>query len=292
MATDSTPPVGIAHQHMAATVNSLLDRRRESPNVIRLCDFGCGDGRMLAHMQRAFTSLRPDMTLELSGLDIADSAQQRNGFFQGTLDLLTREHPQVPWQQRLFLTSSGTAWPFEDGAFDIIVSNQVFEHVTDYPFVLRQISRCMKASGISVNLFPFYEVLFEGHAVMPFVHRVSDERKRATLMRALARLGMTTAYHREKESRGWRNVADFATSYSHVITTDTNYVRRSEFVRLAWDAGLSVSLEYTKDLYGAKLLSYLGVRPCSYVNLGFVETLAAVLLQYVSCVTVVLRKVG
>ena len=43
--------------------------------------------------------------------------------------------------------------PFENEKFDIVISNQVFEHVADYDLAFKEISRVLKKEGISLNFF-------------------------------------------------------------------------------------------------------------------------------------------
>ena len=59
---------------------------------------------------------------------------------------------------------------FEDDYFDLVVSNQVFEHVKDMDAVLKEIRRVLKPGGKLVALFPSKEVIREGHIGIPFSH--------------------------------------------------------------------------------------------------------------------------
>ncbi|MGQ9365890.1 class I SAM-dependent methyltransferase [Azospirillum sp. A39] len=48
-----------------------------------------------------------------------------------------------------------TALPFADGAFDVVVSSHVLEHVPDDRAALAEIARVLKPSGWAVLMFPF-----------------------------------------------------------------------------------------------------------------------------------------
>jgi SAM-dependent methyltransferase len=60
--------------------------------------------------------------------------------------------------------------PFSDGFFDVVVSNQVFEHVPDLHAVLAEISRVLRPGGVLLSLFPDASCWREGHCGVPFLH--------------------------------------------------------------------------------------------------------------------------
>jgi SAM-dependent methyltransferase len=60
---------------------------------------------------------------------------------------------------------------FPDGYFDIVVTNQVLEHVEDLNVVLREIHRVLRRGGKVLSLFPSREVWSEGHCGVPLLHR-------------------------------------------------------------------------------------------------------------------------
>jgi SAM-dependent methyltransferase len=272
------PAVSTTHQHIAAVLHTLLEPSPRS-NTVRILDVGCGDGRLLAHLLDALPKLRPDLSFEVFGLDISDAGQQ---------EFLTQKHPFVNWDERLRLISARDKWPYPDKSFDFITSNQVMEHVMDHSFVFREIARCLRSQAVSVNVFPVREVLWEGHALMPLVHRIKDEQARARLMLFFAMLGFRRHYHREMQLRGWKSLREFARIFAHVLQTDTNYISAKQLVSAAEHAGLRISFAYTKDYFLAKALSYLGRRPYRYRNTGTFESVAFLLGKSLASVTVML----
>ena len=44
--------------------------------------------------------------------------------------------------------------PFEDGYFDIVLSDQVLEHVENLEHVAKEVSRLLKPGGISLHILP------------------------------------------------------------------------------------------------------------------------------------------
>ena len=271
MTTKLERPTSVNHQHILAVINSLLERSPRTEPV-RILDLGCGDGKLLGYVVESLPTLRPALRLEPFGLDVFDAGTQVPGYFETTREYLRTQHPAVDWADRLVLISTQDEWPYQDESFDFVMSNQVLEHVFNHEAVFRQIRRCLRPGGVGVNLFPLRNVLWEGHASMPLVHRVRDVDARARLMLLFARMGFQAHYHREKQRRGWGSLEEFARVYARALETDTNYPTAAQLGFAAEQAGLKVSFTYTKDYFYAKALSYLGRRPPLYRDLGSLES--------------------
>jgi SAM-dependent methyltransferase len=57
--------------------------------------------------------------------------------------------------------------PFDDCTFDVVISDQVFEHVMDYPTTLREVHRVMKPGGAFLHVFPPRYMPIEPHMLVP-----------------------------------------------------------------------------------------------------------------------------
>jgi len=115
---------------------------------------------------------------------------------------------------------------FEDGFFDLVISNQVFEHVEELDPVLRELRRVLKPSGTLVALFPSLEVLREGHIGIPLAHRFrKGSRLRYLYVLAMRSLGLGF-YKEQAASRSeWtRQKLDWMDAYTH-------YRSRAEITR-------------------------------------------------------------
>jgi SAM-dependent methyltransferase len=124
--------------------------RAYMPAPARLLDFGCGGGEIL--------SMATAAGYDAFGVDSYqdhwqqyESAASRHG-------------------ERILRVSPGMPLPFSGGAFDIVVSNQVFEHIRDLAPVAAELARLLRPSGMLITLFPTREVLVEPHLKAPFVH--------------------------------------------------------------------------------------------------------------------------
>ena len=60
---------------------------------------------------------------------------------------------------------------YPDRHFDLVISNQVLEHVSDPEAVIADIFRMTKPSGLFIAAFPVTETWYEGHLGLYFAHR-------------------------------------------------------------------------------------------------------------------------
>jgi SAM-dependent methyltransferase len=111
---------------------------REGPTPGKVLDLGCGDGVSFYY----FAEAAP--LAEWTGIDIEPSE-----LIAGRIG-----------DKGKYLVYDGTHIPFEDNAFDLIYSNQVFEHVRYPATVLEEARRVLKPGhyfvGSTSNLEPYH----------------------------------------------------------------------------------------------------------------------------------------
>jgi ubiquinone/menaquinone biosynthesis C-methylase UbiE len=112
-----------------------------------ILDFGCGNGDIVnEYARRGYKAF---------GCDI--------GFKDGAhLERLRNE------KMIRLIESQPYKLPFEDNYFDLVVSDQVFEHVSDYSSALQEINRVLKPGGFSMHIFPSKYRVVETHVRVPF----------------------------------------------------------------------------------------------------------------------------
>ena len=137
----------------------------------RILDFGCGPGTVVEAAR--------GLGLDCSGAD---------SFYEGEQDL-----PLVR-KSGLFGTAirkiDGGRIPFDDASFDLIVSNQVLEHVQDLDGTLAELSRVIRKDGLLLFLFPTREVIREAHCGVPFLHWLERTPSRVGYAARWSRLGI------------------------------------------------------------------------------------------------------
>lgn len=118
---------------------------------LKILDFGCGQGHVL--------SLLLDNGINAQGIDV---------YHQGVSEEILEN--KLYKAGKIKITKKGDVLPFKDGEFDLIISNQVFEHVGDLDFYFNELGRILKKDGKMYHHFPSREVWREGHIGIPFSH--------------------------------------------------------------------------------------------------------------------------
>lgn len=162
----------------------LLDwARSHNPPGSKILDYGCGGG--------ALVQAGREEGLDIYGVELfyGGSHAREHAGERGLLGVWVHE---LEKKQRI---------PFPDESFDVVVTNQVLEHVEDIDVVLEEMHRVLRHGGHLLALFPSKGVIREGHIGVPFGHWFhcgSRARLRyVTLARALG-LG----YFKENQTRG------------------------------------------------------------------------------------------
>jgi SAM-dependent methyltransferase len=165
---------------------------------MRILDFGCGEGEAVAALRAA-------------------------GYEAFGCDLEIRQRPQTLTGQDILreITLGTYRLPFANDEFDIVLSNEVFEHVQNYPQALSELHRVMKPGAVSLHLFPARWIPIEPHVYVPF----------ATVIRALpwlwiwAWLGIRNPHQRELGTR------ETARQNRQYLMQNTNYPSSAEIAR-------------------------------------------------------------
>ena len=85
--------------------------------------------------------------------------------------------------------------PFEDEMFDLIISDQVFEHVADYASTIAELGRVSRSNAVGLHIFPSRYIPVEPHVNVPFAGSLQSN----WWLRLWAMLGVRT-----ENQRGWR----------------------------------------------------------------------------------------
>lgn len=166
----------------------MLDFAREYSRTrpgARILDFGCGAGRLVA------AGLAQG--LDMAGADVyyGGSKTREEAERAGLLGAAIQE-----------IRDGRIGFP--DSGFDLVVNNQVMEHVEDLDAALREIHRVLKPAGAVLSLFPSRDVFREGHIGIPFSHWFAKgSRARFYYTWALRGLGLGTWKQEAPTARQW-----------------------------------------------------------------------------------------
>ena len=287
--TQVPPASSVTHDHLLAVL--ATESAALAPgSTFRVLDVGCGDGKLLAFLARGFPLLRPEVQLELYGFDVAEPGVQRGGFLSRAVAELQSEIPAVDWSGRLTAIAADDRWPYPDGFFSAVISNQVLEHVANHEHFFAELYRTLAWTGISVHLFPLIHYVYEGHLHLPLVHRIADHDVRRRYIAWLSAVGLGK-FARQHRASGISREA-FAERHADYLQHYTNYLSARQVLQLGKRHGLRASFRYTSQFYSRKLAGLLfGRRRFHYRRSGAVWAWAtALVLRYVSSVTLFLEK--
>lgn len=251
--------VSVTHTHLLAVANAAV-QEIDKP-VVRLLDFGCGDGVMISFLGDGLRTLNPGKRFEVFGVDLVGAPMQEPGVVEAA----------AARNRNITLLGPHDALPFEDGSLDLIVSNQVLEHLADLPRHMREKRRVLCAGGRAIHLFPLSSVWMEPHVHLPFAHWV-PRRWADAYIRAWARLGV-----------GSRDGRPYATHHTH-FRSSRRILSAAEHVGLEADWGCSFGF------YTAKLRAIAGLRPRTSLRATTMGRITMPLLKRLSSVTLILRK--
>ncbi|MBA2642250.1 MAG: class I SAM-dependent methyltransferase [Actinobacteria bacterium] len=151
-----------------------------------LLDLGCADG------ERTMTFARAARTASIHGVEV------------------TTEHAEAARSRGIEVVESdlNAELPFADASFDVVVSNQVIEHLSDTDTFVREIRRVLRSGGLAVtsteNLASWHNLGALLLGWQPFsLTNVSTTR---------CGIGNPVALHRgeEPELRSWEHLRVFA----------------------------------------------------------------------------------
>jgi SAM-dependent methyltransferase len=139
------PPRATVGADRIAHLRALRTLGVDLPKTANILDFGCGAGDTV----NALRALGYD---NASGYDVIQtrhpSATEREYIKEGTVVNLVL--------------------PYEDDTFDLVISNQVFEHVHDQVRVFQELHRITKPGGHGLHIIPARYCPIEGHLLVPF----------------------------------------------------------------------------------------------------------------------------
>jgi SAM-dependent methyltransferase len=276
----------VTHRHLLSVINTKLKELPATNSTLRVLDIGCGNGLLLIYLQELLEKYHPALRVELYGFDVTDSKVQFDGFFRSTVEGLNQRRPDIHWESRLKIISSQDTWPYDDGFFDIAVSNQVGEHVSNHDWFFGQIHRVLRSDGFSIHLFPLKNYIVEGHMFLPFVHYFSQWNSKRVYIKimSLLRIG------RWKKMADKVSVDNFAESFADFLTYYCNYLSKEELLKKCKAAGFRAGFEFTGDMYRAKLRDLLKLPPKFEYRRSNLSMLSIHFYKWLASITLVLDK--
>jgi SAM-dependent methyltransferase len=183
----------------------------------KVLDFGCGAGQIVKLLR-----------------DSGISAFGCEAFYGGG------KYPIPDDLSEVILAMQGNAIPFDDCMFDLVINNQVMEHIEDIDAALSEIHRVLKPGGIVLSLFPDHSVWREGHCGVAFLHwfpKQSTFRIYYTLFCTSIGFGKFTAGSRlqwSKDVCAWLDRWTVYRTYGQITTAYAKYFSPMRHIEDHW----------------------------------------------------------
>jgi SAM-dependent methyltransferase len=157
---------------------------RQDPEGVRVLDVGCGRGDTVAWLlSRGW---------DAHGVDISEVYLDRGR------DYLHRRGADP---HRLQLLCDDSTYPFPDASFDLVLSDQVMEHVSNLDAFGREIARVSAIGAAGLHIHPAKWRPIEVHMATPFVHWLPKGPARRAAIAGALRLGMAAPYFKDLSQR-------------------------------------------------------------------------------------------
>lgn len=180
-----------------------------------ILDFGCGEG------QRVY---------QLHGLGFSHSFGFNKGHYMGGENPIQLKQEQ---DRQWFRFSDDGIIPFPENTFDLIISDQVFEHVIEQEQAFREIHRVLKPGGVSIHVIPAKWQLIEPHIYVPLGGLI----KSYAYYYVWAMLGVRNPYQRGLSAKevAKRNITYARESLKYVSCREYQRMMAAITFRQSWE---------------------------------------------------------
>lgn len=171
---------------------------------MKVMDFGCGEGGLV----RAALS----QGLDAYGCDLYEVK------YSSSLEHISAELRETNRVRRIL---HPYRLPFEDSSMDAVISDQVFEHVLDYPQAIAELHRVVRPGGVFLHCFPSRYRWLEGHIFVPM----------ASMFRPRWWLWLWAALGIRNEFQTGMSTAEVVAANAHFLEHGTLYLGPTQIKR-------------------------------------------------------------
>lgn len=280
-------PVSLTHQHLFAIVNTLIFEK----NTINILDAGCGDGKLIEFLYKKLSIEYPQTVINIHGFDVSNHGVQDEGFISKATHRLLMSCPDISWSDRIQEVEIGENWPYAEGFFDFIISNQVLEHVSDKLLFFSLVEKHLVKDGFFIALNPLNHCFWEGHIYLPFAHRISSHTSLRKYISLCSLIGLGKFPKHHKKSKITRS--EYSEKHADYIKFWTSYSSEKETLDIATQAGLRASFLFSLEFYLLKIKQIFKVTYAdkyTYNSCNMSNSFLIKILRYLSSVTLVCQK--
>lgn len=214
------------HRQILQVLSHELPKRAPEPSIL---DVGCGDGTLISRVAEQFSCHAAGFDSDQYGLQHEATVGKQAGT---SVDIRA--------------TLPDGSWPFDNDSMDVVLSNQVLEHVVDIEQFCAEARRVSRPRALGVHVFPTRHVLMEWHMTVPIAHRFRDHDSRAKVIELFSRAGLGN-YGYQAVPLGV-GVEQFSAEHADYLRTYTTYRTWRELADTFHRYGFRVTYRYTSML--------------------------------------------
>ena len=154
----------IINQKFLRIIEKLNNKKIDKKNL-KILDWGCGRGDLVKFLNE-------------HGYDCYGLEVESNKKVKDQIDLNENEF----LRNKISYIKPDNVTKFIPDFFDIVITNQVLEHMSNKIKFINELKRILKTGGYSYNILPAKFRLIEVHIKMPFVHWLPKNRLRKYLI--------------------------------------------------------------------------------------------------------------
>jgi SAM-dependent methyltransferase len=195
----------------------------------RVLDYGCGLGQMITEGRAR-------------GLDIwgADTFEGHYAAWSDELPTEVRDRVRK---------IEGLRADYPDAHFDVVLSNQVLEHVRDPEASIADMHRLLKPGGTLIASFPVADTWYEGHVGLYFAHRLREGALRNAYFTLARKFGFGL-YYQDVTPAEWARLS--AKTLDDVCFYYPRTRMRRAFERIFGAPVEDVSIDYMRARLGER----------------------------------------
>ncbi|MBW1894659.1 MAG: methyltransferase domain-containing protein [Deltaproteobacteria bacterium] len=281
------PLESIKTEHIAAVIEA---ERQRFGDCVKILDAGCGGCNLIQNLHERLLKSKTVNNFEIYGFDVNDFKREGN-FLDRPIHFLTNRYPEIPWQDRLKLVGQNDKWPFENQYFEVVISDQVVEHLKNHLFFFSEMARVLSPTGFSLQSIPFREKVFDGHVSLPLAHKFKSYDFIYNFIYLFSLLGF--GKYKEVGKRKGITISEYSINQADYLVSKINYLSRKEFLSLCKSLDLKVSYNYSTQfvfkILRAKLTAY---ELFKYNKQGyrFLDYLISIFVKYFKSMPVFIEK--